>query len=315
MEEPPGWPPTSNNKYLYNGKEKQTEGYDKDNDGIVDVSLDWYDYGWRMYDPQIARWHGIDQHCENYISMSPYHYGANNPIRVVELDGMDYYYTQDGVYLGQDDKKTQYVYSVNNDSYSGEDGNFVVMESGLTQIMDNEGNGMLHDQFKDLAGTLYAEGSSTWEEAAGIYSVMENRGNADGKTTNEVASGGGIYGYSERDKIDDPRANKDNVQNAYKGLIKGATESTDYSGGGYFWHGKDFGLKDWKANKSFYQAGFDFTNNSHDLWKQGDHASGNKKWDYKYESTGASGKTTFMKLTQEWQKANTSNYWDGSYKK
>lgn len=34
---------------------------------------------------------------------------------------------------------------------------------------------------------------------------------------------------------------------------------------------------------------------SHDLWKQKDHKSGNKEWDYKYESTGASGKTTFMK--------------------
>jgi hypothetical protein len=32
----------------------------------------------------------------------------------------------------------------------------------------------------------------------------------------------------------------------------------------------------------------------------GDHKSGNKNWDYKYESTGTSGKTTFMKLTQEW---------------
>jgi hypothetical protein len=61
---------------------------------------------------------------------------------------MDYYYTEDGVYLGQDDKKSQNVYSVKNDSYSGQEGKFVVMEDGMTQIMDNKGNAMTHDQFR-----------------------------------------------------------------------------------------------------------------------------------------------------------------------
>ena len=32
--------------------------------------------------------------------------------------------------------------------------------------------------------------------------------------------------------------------------------------------------------------------------------SENENWDYKYQSTGAAGKTTFIKLTDEWKKAN-----------
>ena len=60
--------------------------------------------------------------------------------------------------------------------------------------------------------------------------------------------------------------------------------------------------------------GFEFTNTKHDLWKQGNHLSGNKLWNYKYESTGAAGNTILMKLTTAWQKATGGRHWDGRTK-
>jgi len=65
------------NQYLYNGKELQQ-----------DFALDWYDYGARMYDPALGIFHTIYPLTDFAPGITPYNYALNNPVSMVDADGL-----------------------------------------------------------------------------------------------------------------------------------------------------------------------------------------------------------------------------------
>ena len=96
--------------YKYNGKEF---------DGSC--GLDWYDYGARRYDAALGRFTTQDAFAEKYPALSPYQYGANNPIANIDVNGdsIVVLHHSEGMHMGmliQNDKGRWGYFSVNGDN-------------------------------------------------------------------------------------------------------------------------------------------------------------------------------------------------------
>jgi RHS repeat-associated protein len=68
-------------RYGFNGKEK-------------DPSVEWgsatYDYGFRIYNPTIAKFLSVDPLTQSYPELTPYQFASNSPISGIDLDGHEF---------------------------------------------------------------------------------------------------------------------------------------------------------------------------------------------------------------------------------
>jgi RHS repeat-associated protein len=138
------------NQYLYNGKEL-----------IEDSGLQYYDYGARMYDPVIGRWGVVDPLADQFSSWTPNHFVHNNPINLIDPDGMaamhpdDHYIDNDGsIQTVKTDDNFDRFYVQNNASKTGYSlaGQLNKNDVGLVQFPAN-GKGFSRYGTSDAGGT------------------------------------------------------------------------------------------------------------------------------------------------------------------
>jgi RHS repeat-associated protein len=68
-------------RYSFNGKEKDSEG--------MGGGQSTYDYGFRIYNPAIARFLSVDPLTKTFPWYTPYQFAGNKPIRYIDLDGLE----------------------------------------------------------------------------------------------------------------------------------------------------------------------------------------------------------------------------------
>jgi len=172
--------------YRYSGKELEAMN-----------GLNQMDYGARRRFSWGPIWTGVDPLAEKYYSISPYAYCHNNPINMIDPNGMGDYYTKNGNRLGSDGINDNLAYTasgVTKEDIKDEDGNVTGQK---TTFNNSQKLSITNDDLNIYANTVAAESSGNKTESFAIASAISNISEYKGKDILKTIQSEGIYGYKD----------------------------------------------------------------------------------------------------------------------
>jgi len=212
-----------NTPYLFNAKE-------------FDEETGMYYYGARYYEPRLSLWMSTDPLEEEYPNITTYGFCHNNPLILIDPDGMGDYFNEKGIWLGSDGKNDNKVFAAQNVSKS---------KSGLVNDAKNAKLlNISYDKFVRQASAVYGESSAylvrnkkdepsdeMMKEMYAIASVHQRNSKAYG-VNSEPAKDFRKKGESQRNELPLMRT-------AIAAEINALLGGTDYSYGATMWDGAE----------------------------------------------------------------------------
>jgi len=217
-----------------------------------EMDINWYQFAYRNHDPQIGRFLQVDPLSDDYVHNSPYAYAENRVINGVDLEGLEYYYSSDGRFLGnigtsQEVWRADRLQSQEVDCGDGTKG-------WELKPVNPVNLNITHNKFQKSANVVLQEGlSQDSKEYLWVAHTNNNNANAQKTTFSDLI----LSDYSSvkdksplSDKIKLKKNNKkyyDRTNYARAAVIDVLSGNPDPTGAAMFWDGIDFLAWGWNS--------------------------------------------------------------------